>query len=797
MTTALRKYNPGFASDAELVQSFCVRMAEFEAVVQTLRECTGNSNPHLLVIGPRGSGKTTLLLRAVAEVRRDEELSSRLLPVVFPEESYRVSTCGEFWLECLAQLADQAPADPDGPDLRRSWEDLRTERDDRTLEHRCLAAVLEFAKRIGKRLVLVVENLNMLFADMADADAGWRLRHTLQTEAGIVLLASATSRFDQIDDPDQALYEQFTTRTLRPLGSEECARLWEMISGNPPELNTIRPLEILTGGSPRLLAIVARFGAGLSFRELMDDLLDLVDEHTEYFKSHLEAFPAQERRVYLALAELWRPATTREIADCARIDTNKCSAFLKRLVDRGVVAVSGGTPRRKRYYLTERMYNIYYLLRSRRGQDAVVEALIQFMSAFYSQGRLWEIVEEISTRGAGLDSMFRHALIGLLELPKLDDSGAVEDLELAELFWRTDLYGTAVDRCDAVIARLGSAQSTASRVGLVCALQIKADALGCIGRWVGALSACDLAIEELQDGRSAELVQAIVAAHIHKGMLLHAMGRTKDALAACDRALAVDVPNNEAVAAARGLALGAKALILAKAERLSDALEVCEDSTRLLGGLGSPFGGAALLIHGILLADLGRNDEARMRLGDAVERLEPQATKDTTDVALLAQYALGLIELRSGRIDEANALALRSLPNSVGWQHIRSRSLLAAARAEMGDALGAMASFLSAAEGIAGRHGLPSDVLELLQTAAPSIGLNRMVDGIEVSPAADLLLPLSTALHQELGHETHVAQEVDEVAQDIRRSLADLRTGESSLAPSTKPLRTPKSSGGT
>ena len=81
-----------------------------------------------------------------------------------------------------------------------SFPSSSAERDDRTLEHRCLAAVLDFAKRIGKRLVPVVENLNMLFADMADADAGWRLRHTLQTEAGIVLLASATSRFDQIDD---------------------------------------------------------------------------------------------------------------------------------------------------------------------------------------------------------------------------------------------------------------------------------------------------------------------------------------------------------------------------------------------------------------------------------------------------------------------------------------------------------------------------------------------------------------------------------------------------------------------
>ena len=58
-------------------------------------------------------------------------------------------------------------------------------------------------------MVLLVENLNMLFADMDDPDAGWRLRHTLQTEPRVVLVGSATSRFDEIDHPDHALYDLF------------------------------------------------------------------------------------------------------------------------------------------------------------------------------------------------------------------------------------------------------------------------------------------------------------------------------------------------------------------------------------------------------------------------------------------------------------------------------------------------------------------------------------------------------------------------------------------------------------
>ena len=158
------------------------------------------------------------------------------------------------------------------------------------------------------------------------------------------------------------------------------------VAGKSSTTEAVRPLEILTGGNPRLLTIIARFGAERSFRDLMENLLDLVDEHTEYFKSHLESLPPQERRVYLALARLWKPSTTREVADLARLNTNTCSAQLKRLVQRGAVAIEGGTPRRRQYYLTERLYNIYYLMRLAVGTDRIVQALGEFMICLYSRG---------------------------------------------------------------------------------------------------------------------------------------------------------------------------------------------------------------------------------------------------------------------------------------------------------------------------------------------------------------------------------------------------------------------------
>ena len=68
------------------------------------------------------------------------------------------------------------------------------------------------------------------------------------------------------------------------------------------------------------------------------------------------------------------------------METSKCSAQLRRLVGRGVVSDEGGTHRRKQYYVSERLYNIYYLLRRSRGTDSLVGALVRFMDAYYSRG---------------------------------------------------------------------------------------------------------------------------------------------------------------------------------------------------------------------------------------------------------------------------------------------------------------------------------------------------------------------------------------------------------------------------
>ena len=808
MAAPVRKYNPGFLTDDELVASFCVRTAEFEMLVEALRACTGASNPHQIVIGPRGSGKTSLLLRVAAEARRDAALAALCFPVVFAEESYEVATAGEFWLECLTQLAARAaPYREDEPDLDRTVGELRAVRDDRVLGDRCLGALLDFADRRGRRLLLIVENLNTLFRDVADPDAGWRLRKVLQTEPRIILFASATSRFDEIDRPDRALYDMFRVRTLRPLDTEQCAVLWEAVAGRPPARETVRSLEILTGGSPRLIAIVARFGAGRSFRALMADLLDLVDDHTEYFRSHLESLPAQERRVYLALAALWKPATTREIADRARLAPSPCSAQLARLRERGAVQEAGGSARRKRYYLTERLYNVYYLLRRRSGPDRLVEALVRFMESYYSPTELKDICARMVSEVAGMDveeqSLHRTALALLMKSPALaGDHADLVDLRpveptarAARKLFETKIATGGSERsdedtlaaCEEMERRFGDSEDSAVQEWVAKALVVKGTALLRLNRVKDALDASD-DVERRFSASDPIVVEAVAKARMNKGIALRRLNRPLEALAAWDDVVRHYGESEPATLQEDvGNALLLKMGVLYKLERFEDSLTVGDELVHRFDASETPvlrtMVAKALVFKGLTSSTLQRPDNALAAYDEALRRFETNRAPDCGEVIALALDGKAYLEVKLRRFGAAIGTAGRliewsgveSLYHRIPGHLIRARAFLAKGeRSACEHDIESMLALLP-------EHGsLFGEVVYALIDFTVEIGPARMRELIAGAPSAARLLPLLTALEEELGLEPRVAREVEEVAQDIRKELSRRRAARKS-----------------
>ena len=567
----IRKFNPGtFQSDEEVITQFVVRNRELGIVLEVLRgNIDSPSCQHILVVAPRGRGKSMLLARVAAELRADAALSETLLPVRFMEESQEVFNLADFWLETLFHLASECAAShPElTRELRATHADLSGRWRERMLADHARAAVLDAADRLGRKLVLMVENLQSLTGDVEEG-FGWKLRGELQMEPRIMLLATATSRFDRLDDVNEPYFELFRILNLEPLATDDCRRLWEQVSGDHVSTREMRPLEILTGGSPRLLVIVAEFARHRSLRQLMEELVTLVDEHTEYFRGHLEALAKTERRVYLAVIDLWQPSAAGEIAARSRLDVRTVSTMLGRLADRGAV-IAEGTGRKRRYAAAERLYSIYYKLRRERDEAAVVQNLIRFMAAIYSKAELAGItsglrlemekspvIREGILRAIAESPYIGNVLSSLsppgIARPQPDAATRFGDSDTQEIQERAaialidkgvaqeelDDYAAAIATYDEAIARFGDNDVPTIQKWVACAFVSKGIAHEELGDYAAAIAAYDSAIAHSGDNDAPQIQMWVAAALVAKATAQEKHGDHAAAIAACDKAIA-------------------------------------------------------------------------------------------------------------------------------------------------------------------------------------------------------------------------------------------------------------------
>lgn len=502
---SIRKFNPGtFQSDDELIRQFVVRKHELQIVLEVLSEnIDSKSCQHILVAGPRGRGKTMLLARVCAELRTNEAFSQHLLPVRFMEESQEIANLADFWLEALFHLAKTtAAANPEfSEELQVTHKDLAARWQDSNFEDLARAAVLGAADRIGRKLVLMVENLQSLSADL-DSDFGWKLRKSLQSEPQIILLATATSQFKELRDADEPFFELFRIVHLESLTVAECAELWRMASGEERDSREIKPLRILTGGSPRLLVIVATYAEHRSLRQLLEELVALVDDHTEYFRGHLETIAKTERRVYLAVLDLWQASSPAEIASRARMDVRSVSALLARLADRGIVLVEG-SGRKRLYAAAERLYSIYYKLRRERDEATLVQNFIQFTTIFYSSQKLDEILDVIrleAVQSPAIREGFQRAMASNIADTKgvyrktalaIDLDTADEHFSKVNEHIQNGEQQMAIEVCEQLVEYFGEKDSSESKSILAFALKLLAELQELLDRGENVLRTCE------------------------------------------------------------------------------------------------------------------------------------------------------------------------------------------------------------------------------------------------------------------------------------------------------------------
>ncbi|MCY3624755.1 MAG: AAA family ATPase [Candidatus Dadabacteria bacterium] len=387
-----RIYNPAQLSPEELKASFVARQETLTEMLRLLDEQkTDRPCQHMLLVGSRGMGKTTLGLRFLQAVRETPDLAEAWQPVAFHEESYQVTDLADFWLTALHHLT-RATRDS-------RWEDKAEalsadEKDPQRLAAYALSVLIDFSRESGKRLILFVENLDIVFSQLGDEREVHALRAALIEHPEILLIGSANAVFEAIQHRGEPFYEFFRVFLLEGLGREEYLQIFRALAEREcktkiaetlsRERGRIETMRRLTGGNPRLLVLTYGILVESPLGSAFKDLEQLIDEQTPYFKSRIEELPTQSRKVFHCLAEGWSPMLAKEVSAAARLSSSHTSAQLKQLVDKGYAREARPErEKRIRYEVADRFYNIYFLLRfSRRGYRRL-KLLVDFLNDLF------------------------------------------------------------------------------------------------------------------------------------------------------------------------------------------------------------------------------------------------------------------------------------------------------------------------------------------------------------------------------------------------------------------------------
>jgi hypothetical protein len=391
-------YNPDLLSKQELVSLFVARRPLLDRLVRDLHDETAGVAQHHLLVGRRGMGKTTLLRRLRYAIEDAPDLDARFVALVFPEEQYNVASLSDFWLNCVDALADSL----ESRGRREAAIDEQVAQiaavvDEAERRASALSLLLSLADRIARRLVLLVDNLDLVFARFAQDD--WTLREILSRESRLLLIGATSQALESSFRYDQAFYDFFRIHQLDGLDETQTCevmrhlaeitkqpRVLEVMEHDPGRIQTLR---LLSGGNPRTLVLLFNLLSQSTEGDACSDLERLLDQLTPLYKHRFEELPAQAQRVVDGLALGWDPMTARDLADRLRLDINQTSAQLNRLVKQGTVEKTQlpGTARTG-FQLSERFFNIWYLMRASRRMRRRLILLVEFLELFFQNPAL-------------------------------------------------------------------------------------------------------------------------------------------------------------------------------------------------------------------------------------------------------------------------------------------------------------------------------------------------------------------------------------------------------------------------
>lgn len=384
-------------TDPDLLEAIFVgREPLLQNVLEKIADsATSSATHHALIYGPRGIGKSHFIsllhhrlitdanLRdsiQIAWLNEDETTTSMVQLLVRIYRSLCKWYPHDYSVEWLNELLDQPPDEIAAVLTRR--------------------LVARFERR---RLIILVENLNLLFENLG-TEGQHQLRTLLHEHPFACLIATSQQLFKAVTDRSEPFFGFFQQIPLKPLTLPDAQQLLTKIAETKGQtdlvqfLNTpdgrgrVRALHDLAGGNHRVYIVLSGFVTRESLDQLITPFQKMADDLTPYYQERLRWVSPLQRQIVELLCRQHGTVNPKEIARRLLVDQRSIGKQVRLLEEIGYLT-STKRGRETYYELSEPLMRLAYEVK----EQSLLQMLIEFLRIWYRPAEIHEL------RSAGLN----------------------------------------------------------------------------------------------------------------------------------------------------------------------------------------------------------------------------------------------------------------------------------------------------------------------------------------------------------------------------------------------------------
>jgi tetratricopeptide (TPR) repeat protein len=384
------RFSPNQTDPKLLEAIFVGRESLLQNVVEKIADsASSGSTHHVLLYGPRGIGKSHFAALLHHRIRHDEKLNDAV-HIAWLNEDETTTSMVQLLVRIYRALCKGYPDEYSADWLNELLNQSPTEIAD--VLSRRLAT--RFEKR---RLVILVENLNLLFESLGKSGQH-ELRTLLQEKSFASMIATSQQLFKAVTDRSEPFFGFFQQIPLKPLSLDDARSLLASIARTkgqddlaafietPDGRGRVRAIHDLAGGNHRVYIVLSGFVTKESLDQLVAPFQKMADDLTPYYQERLRWISPLQRQIVELLCRVHGTVNPKEIARRLLLDRGSIGKQVRELEKIGYL---NSTKRgRETYYeLSEPLMRLAFEVK----EQSLLEMLVEFLRVWYRPDQLQKL----------------------------------------------------------------------------------------------------------------------------------------------------------------------------------------------------------------------------------------------------------------------------------------------------------------------------------------------------------------------------------------------------------------------